>query len=69
MVVPMPMLVERTHRFGLPDEDNGPNDVAREYRSELTHGLNANIAVWEGDHPFWRGETDLQAVLSTLLAK
>ena len=36
---------------------------------ELTHGLNANIVVWEGGHPFWRGETDLQTVLSTLLGK
>jgi uncharacterized protein YbjT (DUF2867 family) len=36
---------------------------------ELTHGLNANIVVWEGGHPFWRGETELQTVLSTLLGK
>jgi uncharacterized protein YbjT (DUF2867 family) len=36
---------------------------------ELTHGLNADIVVWEGGHPFWRGETDLQTVLSTLLGK
>ena len=36
---------------------------------ELTHGLNANIVVWEGGHPFWRGETDLQTVRSTLLGK
>ena len=36
---------------------------------ELTHGLNANIVVWESGHPFWRGETDLQTVLSTLLGK
>jgi uncharacterized protein YbjT (DUF2867 family) len=36
---------------------------------ELTHGLNANIVVWEGGHPFWRAETDLQSVLSTLLGK
>jgi uncharacterized protein YbjT (DUF2867 family) len=36
---------------------------------ELIHGLNANIVVWEGGHPFWRGETDLEAVLSTLLGK
>jgi uncharacterized protein YbjT (DUF2867 family) len=36
---------------------------------ELTHGLNANIVVWEGGHPFWRGETDLQTVLSTLLGR
>jgi len=35
----------------------------------LTHGLNTNIVVWEGGHPFWRGETDLQTVLSTLLGK
>ena len=34
---------------------------------ELTHGLNANIVVWEGGHPLWRGETDLQTALSTLL--
>src|SRR5258705_2429753 len=36
---------------------------------ELTHGLNANIVVWEGGQPLWRGETDLQTVLSTLLGK
>ena len=36
---------------------------------ELTHGLNANIVVWEGGHPFWRGETDLHTVLSSLLGK
>jgi hypothetical protein len=36
---------------------------------ELTHGLNANIVVWEGGHSFWRGETDLQTVLSTLLGR
>jgi uncharacterized protein YbjT (DUF2867 family) len=36
---------------------------------ELTHGLNANIVVWEGGHPFWRGETDLQTVLSMLLGQ
>jgi len=36
---------------------------------ELTHGLNANIVVWEGGHPLWRGETDLQTVLSTFLGK
>jgi uncharacterized protein YbjT (DUF2867 family) len=34
---------------------------------ELTHGLNAGIVVWEGGHPLWRGETDLQTVLVTLL--
>jgi uncharacterized protein YbjT (DUF2867 family) len=36
---------------------------------ELTHGLNAGIVVWEGGHPLWRGETDVQTVLSTLIAK
>jgi uncharacterized protein YbjT (DUF2867 family) len=36
---------------------------------ELTHGLNAGIVVWEGGHPLWRGETDVQAVLSALLGK
>jgi uncharacterized protein YbjT (DUF2867 family) len=36
---------------------------------ELTHGLNAGIVVWEGGHPLWRGETDLQTVLSTLIGK
>ena len=35
---------------------------------ELTHGFNTDIVVWEGGHPFWRGETELQDVLSTLLA-
>jgi uncharacterized protein YbjT (DUF2867 family) len=36
---------------------------------ELTHGLNDDVVVWEGGHPFWRGETDLQTVLSMLLSK
>lgn len=27
---------------------------------ELTHGLNTGIVVWEGGHPLWRGETDIQ---------
>jgi uncharacterized protein YbjT (DUF2867 family) len=36
---------------------------------ELTHGLNAGIVVWEGGHPLWRGETDVQAVLSKLVGK
>jgi uncharacterized protein YbjT (DUF2867 family) len=36
---------------------------------ELTHGLNADIVVWEGGHPFWRGETDLATVLPTLLGR
>jgi uncharacterized protein YbjT (DUF2867 family) len=36
---------------------------------ELTQGLNAGIVVWEGGHPLWRGETDVQTVLSTLIGK
>ena len=36
---------------------------------ELTHGLNANVVVWEGGHPLWRGATDLQTVMLTLLGK
>lgn len=36
---------------------------------ELTHGLNAGIVVWEGGYPLWRGETDVQTVLSTLIGK
>jgi uncharacterized protein YbjT (DUF2867 family) len=36
---------------------------------ELTHGINANIVVWEGGHPLSRGETDVQTVLSTLMGK
>ena len=31
------------------------------------YGLNAGIVVWEGDHLLWRGETDVQTVLSTLI--
>jgi uncharacterized protein YbjT (DUF2867 family) len=36
---------------------------------EITHGLNAGIVVWEGGHELWRGETDIQTVLSTLLGR
>jgi uncharacterized protein YbjT (DUF2867 family) len=36
---------------------------------ELTHGLNTGIVVWEGGHPLWRGEMDIQTVLSALLGK
>ena len=36
---------------------------------ELTHGLNTGVVVWEGGHPLWRGETDIQTVLSALLGK
>ena len=36
---------------------------------ELNHGLNTGIVVWERGHPLWRGETDIQTVLSALLRK
>ncbi len=36
---------------------------------EITHGLNAGIVVWEGGHPLWRGQTDIQTVLSPLLGE
>jgi NAD(P)H dehydrogenase (quinone) len=36
---------------------------------ELIHGLNAGIVAWEGGHPLWRGETDVEAVLSTLIGE
>jgi len=34
---------------------------------ELTHGVNAGRVTWEGGHPLWRGETDVEAVLTTLV--
>ena len=49
--------------------DAGMNAEWARLFQELTHGLNANIVVWEGGHPFWRGETDLETVLSPLLGK
>jgi hypothetical protein len=56
--------------IGIPIEDSVQRRslVAATVRV-LAHGLNANIVVWEGGHPFWRGETDLQTVLSTLLGQ
>jgi len=49
--------------------DAGMNAEWARLFQELTHGLNANIVVWEGGHPLWRGETDLETVLSALLGK
>jgi hypothetical protein len=46
-----------TVRAGLPSRSRGRD------------GLNARIVVWEGGHPLWCGETDVQAVLSTLIGK
>jgi len=34
---------------------------------ELTHGLNSGVVVWEGGHPLWRGETDVEAVLASFV--
>ena len=34
---------------------------------ELTHGVNAGRVTWEGGHPRWRGETDVEAVLAALV--
>jgi NAD(P)H dehydrogenase (quinone) len=35
---------------------------------ELTHGLNMGRVAWEEGHPIWRGETGVEAVLSSLVA-
>jgi uncharacterized protein YbjT (DUF2867 family) len=37
--------------------------------AEGVYVLHTNVVVWEGGHLFWRGETDLQTVLSTLLGR
>src|SRR5580658_122110 len=34
---------------------------------ELTHGVNMGRVAWEGGHPLWRGETDVEAVLASLV--
>ena len=34
---------------------------------ELTHGVNTGRVAWEGGHPLWRGETDVEAVLARLV--
>jgi len=34
---------------------------------ELTHGVNTGRVAWEGGHPLWRGETDVDAVLASLV--
>jgi uncharacterized protein YbjT (DUF2867 family) len=33
---------------------------------ELTHGVNTGRVAWEGGHPSWRGETDVEVVLASL---
>ncbi len=35
---------------------------------ELTHGINTGRVAWEDGHPSWRGETDVAAVLTALIA-
>ena len=34
---------------------------------ELTHGLNTGRVAWQEGHPMWRGETDVEAVLASLI--
>jgi len=34
---------------------------------ELTHGINTGRVTWEDGHPSWRGETDVEAVLASLV--
>jgi hypothetical protein len=34
---------------------------------ELTHGVNTGRVAWEDGHPLWRGETDVEAVLASLV--
>jgi uncharacterized protein YbjT (DUF2867 family) len=34
---------------------------------ELTHGYNTSRIAWEEGHPMWRGETDVEAVLASLV--
>jgi uncharacterized protein YbjT (DUF2867 family) len=34
---------------------------------ELTHGVNTGRVAWEGGRPLWRGETDVEAVLVSLV--
>jgi NAD(P)H dehydrogenase (quinone) len=34
---------------------------------ELTRGVNMGRVAWEGGHPLWRGETDVEAVLASLV--
>jgi uncharacterized protein YbjT (DUF2867 family) len=36
---------------------------------ELTHGVNTGRVAWEGSLPLWRGGTEVQAVLATLVGK
>jgi uncharacterized protein YbjT (DUF2867 family) len=35
---------------------------------ELTHGLNTGVVAWEEGHPVWRGDTDVEAVLASLIS-
>jgi len=36
---------------------------------ELTHGVNTGHVVWQGRLPLWRGDTEVQTVLATLVGK
>jgi uncharacterized protein YbjT (DUF2867 family) len=34
---------------------------------ELTHGVNTGRVAWEGGHPLWRGDTDVEGILVSLV--
>jgi hypothetical protein len=34
---------------------------------ELTHGVNTGRVAWEEGPPLWRGETDVESVLASLV--
>jgi uncharacterized protein YbjT (DUF2867 family) len=34
---------------------------------ELTHGVNTGRVTWEGGHPLWRGEADVESILVSLV--
>jgi len=36
---------------------------------ELTVGINRGRVAWEEGSPLWRGETDVEAVLASLLSE
>jgi hypothetical protein len=35
----------------------------------LTHGVNTGKVAWEDGHPPWRGETDVEAALASLVGR
>jgi len=45
-----------------------PPEWARLFQ-ELARGINAGRVAWEAGHPIWRGETDVEVVLSSMVEK